>query len=79
VNGNWTFGYDDFGHVSSSSKTGQSFNWKYDPSGNRWQQNAPQGGPAPQYVFDANNHIIACGVVYDAAGNVTTDGFHAYT
>jgi RHS repeat-associated protein len=79
VNGNWTYTYDDFGHVSTSSKTGQSFNWKYDPAGNRWQQNAPQGGPAPQYVMDANNHISASdGVTYDAAGNVSNDGFHSY-
>jgi RHS repeat-associated protein len=80
VNGNWTYGYDDFGRVSSASKTGQSFNWKYDPAGNRWQQNAPQGGPAPQYSFDANNHITGSGVVYDAAGNITNDGLgNTYT
>ncbi len=34
-------------------------------------------GPAPQYSFDANNHIV--GYSYDAAGNLLNDTFHSYT
>jgi len=77
VNGNWTYAYDDFSRLSTSSKTGQAFNYKYDRFGNRWQQNATVGGgPQPQYMFDANNHIV--GNSYDAAGNMTNDGTASY-
>jgi RHS repeat-associated protein len=80
INGNWSYTYDDFGRVATSSKTGQSFSYQYDRLGNRWNQNAPQGGPAPQYSFDANNHITGSGVTYDAAGNITNDGLgNTYT
>src|SRR5207244_44633 len=45
-----------------------------------WQQNAPQGGPAPLYSFNSNNEITASGVLYDAAGNVLNDGLgNSYT
>jgi RHS repeat-associated protein len=76
VNGNWTFGYDQFNRLTSSNKnTGQqTFGYLYDRYANRWQQNAPQGGPAPQYVFDTNNHFVGSGVTYDALGEVLTDG-----
>ncbi|PYV98091.1 MAG: hypothetical protein DMG89_12210 [Acidobacteria bacterium] len=76
LNGPWSYTYDDFNRVASSNKGSgqQTFSYKYDRFGNRWQQNAPQGGPAPQYVFDANNHITSSGVIYDAAGNITNDG-----
>jgi YD repeat-containing protein len=61
--------------VSSNQNSGQqTFSYVYDVNGNRWQQNAPQGGPAPQYVFDNNNHFVGSGVTYDAAGNTSTDG-----
>jgi RHS repeat-associated protein len=80
LNGNWTYTYDDFGRLATSGKTGQAFEYKYDQFSNRWQQNVTQGsGPAPQYTFDANNHITTSGVTYDAAGNILNDGFHAYT
>src|SRR5437867_7615051 len=66
LNGNWAYTYDDFNRVATSNKGSgqQTFSYKYDRFGNRWQQNAPQGGPAPQYVFDANNHITSSGVIY---------------
>lgn len=78
ANGNWAYAYDAMNRLISSSKTGQSFTYVYDRFGNRLQQNAPQGGPAPQYSFDANNRIIGSSMVYDAAGNVTSDGTHTY-
>jgi RHS repeat-associated protein len=81
INGNWTYGYDQFNRVVSSNKNAgvQTFSYVYDRYGNRLQQNAPQGGPAPQYLFDNNNRIVGSGVIYDALGNVTNDGFHAYS
>jgi len=76
VNGNWVFGYDQFNRLLSSNKNSgqQTFSYDYDPYGNRWHQNAPQGGPAPQYIFNNNNHLNGSGVTYDALGEVLTDG-----
>lgn len=76
VNGNWAFTYDGFNRLLSSNKNSgqQTFTYDYDRYGNRWHQNAPQGGPAPQYIFDNNNHLNGSGVTYDALGEVQTDG-----
>jgi RHS repeat-associated protein len=76
VNGSWTFAYDQFNRLAGSNKNNgqQTFTYDYDRYGNRWHQNAPQGGPAPQYVFDNNNRIYGSGVTYDALGEVLTDG-----
>jgi RHS repeat-associated protein len=76
VNGNWTFTFDQFNRLTSSNRNSgqQAFTYDYDRYGNRWHQNAPQGGPAPQYSFDTNNHFLGSGVTYDVAGNVLTDG-----
>jgi len=75
VNGNWIFGYDPFNRLASSNNNGQqSFTYEYDRYANRWHQNAPQGGPAPQYTFDNNNHFVGSGVTYDALGEILTDG-----
>lgn len=87
INGNWTYTYDQFNRLAGSSQSSplQTFGYAYDRNGNRLQQNAPQGGPAPQYVFDSTtNHISGSSVTYDALGNVTQDGptsngFHTYT
>lgn len=78
LNGNWTYTYDDFNRISTSTKTGNAFNYKYDRFGNRWQQNVTTGsGPHPSYVLDASNHVSI--FTYDAAGNVENDTFHMYT
>ncbi len=75
LNGNWTYTYDDFSRLATSSKTGLAFNYKYDRYANRWQQNVTTGsGPNPSYTFDATNHISGSGIIYDAAGNITNDG-----
>jgi RHS repeat-associated protein len=76
VNGNWAFGYDQFNRLANSNKNSsqQTFNYQYDRYGNRWQQNAPQGGPAAQYLFDNNNRLNGSGVTYDVLGHVMTDG-----
>ena len=77
-NGNWTYGYDDFNRLLSSNKNSsqQTFTYEYDRYGNRWHQNAPQGGPAPQLSFTSNNRMD--GYSYDAAGNLLNDGAHSY-
>jgi RHS repeat-associated protein len=73
------FPYDDLNRVSVNESFGTVYGtYSYDRYGNRWQQTSPQGGPAPSYSFDtATNHIN--GLSYDAAGNMTNDGFHSYT
>jgi YD repeat-containing protein len=73
------YSYDEFNRLKSTSiRQGQkTFSYSYDRYGNRWQQNAPQGGPAPSYGFNKSNNQMS-GYGYDAAGNMTYDGFHNY-
>lgn len=71
------YGYDEFNRLTSLSGQ-QNFSYVYDRYGNRTQQNAPQGGPAPSYSFNTSTNQIV-GLGYDAAGNLTSDGFHSYT
>jgi RHS repeat-associated protein len=73
------FGYDEFNRLTSSniSQGQQTFSYVYDRYGNRTQQNAPQGGPAPSYSVNPSNNQITS-FSYDAAGNLTSDGFHTY-
>jgi RHS repeat-associated protein len=87
VNGSWTYTLDAMGRLSTSSKTGNAFNYQYDPAGNRWQQNVTTGsGPAPQYTFGTNNQIQGAGsgclpsanYCYDSAGNLLNDSFYQY-
>ncbi|MGC2163148.1 MAG: RHS repeat-associated core domain-containing protein [Silvibacterium sp.] len=78
------FGYDDFGRLASqnvnSGYSGQNFTYTYDRYGNRWAQNALNGGPSPSVSFNAaTNQINSSGYAYDAAGNLTSDGIHTYT
>jgi len=76
-------GYDEFNRLTSrtvNSGTTQNFTYVYDRYDNRWQQNALQTGPSPQLSFNtATNQINTSGYAYDAAGNMTNDGFHTYT
>ncbi len=75
-----SYGYDEFSRLASSTTTWgavQNLTWTYDRYGNRWQQNAPQGGPQPQLTFNTANNQVA-GDSYDAAGNLLSDGVHNY-
>jgi RHS repeat-associated protein len=80
-----SYNYDSFGRLSSltvNSGSPGSYSYVYDRWGNRWQQNEVNGsgGPQPQLSFNtATNQIGAGGYTYDAAGNMTYDGFHSYT
>jgi RHS repeat-associated protein len=88
VNGNWTYSYDAFNRLSSSScsasicpgsQSALGFQYKFDRFGNRWQQNLTAGsGAAPSYAFDANNRLVGSPFQYDAAGNLINDGSHTY-
>jgi RHS repeat-associated protein len=75
------FGYDDFNRLTSTNigNGTQTFQYVYDRSGNRWQQNAPQGGNSFSVAFnESTNQINSGGYAYDAAGNMTNDGSHSY-
>ena len=76
------YGYDEFNRLSSMTdySTGQQlYGYVYDRYGNRWQQNAVQGGSMSSVSIDpATNRINSAGYVYDAAGNLISDGFNAY-
>jgi RHS repeat-associated protein len=77
-----TYGYDNFNRLQSANygNGSQTYNYVYDRYGNRWQQNAPQGGNSFSASFDpATNRINSSGYTYDAAGNMTNDSFHTYT
>lgn len=80
VNGNWVYGYDDFNRLLNSSLNSgqQTFTYDYDRYGNRWHQNAPQGGPAPQFSFTNGKNQIDS-FTYDANGNLLGDGNHTYS
>ena len=81
VNGNWGYGYDDFNRLTGASKNSgqQTYNYVYDRYGNRWQQNAPQGGNQQLLTFNVSNNNRMDGYSYDAAGNLLNDGSSAFT
>jgi RHS repeat-associated protein len=74
ANGNWTYGYDDFNRLVASNKNAgqQTYSYVYDRFGNRWQQNAPQGGNVSLATFSGGNNRLD-GASHDAAGNMTHD------
>ena len=78
-----TYDYDEFNRLTSrtvNAGTVQNYAWVYDRYGNRWQQNALQGGSSSSVSFNtATNQINTAGYGYDAAGNMRNDGFHSYT
>ncbi len=78
-----TFGYDEFSRLTARTVTQgtvQNFTYTYDRYGNRWAQNAPQGGPALSITFNQSNNIInSSGFTNDVLGNVSNDTFHTYS
>jgi hypothetical protein len=74
------YSYDEFNRLTSLTVTAgpaANFTYTYDRYGNRWQQNAPQGGPQPQLSFNTATNQVS-GYAYDAAGNMINDGSHSY-
>jgi RHS repeat-associated protein len=79
--------YDEFDRMTAInvySGVVQNFTYTYDRYGNRWSQSAPQGGGTFSASYNAaTNQIIPTGpdaeYAYDAAGNMTNDGYHSYT
>lgn len=79
---NSSYSYDDFGRLSKTTMTAASYTYTYDRYGNRWNQTKTAGtGPSSQSLTfnTANNEVSGSGYTYDAAGNMTNDGFHSYT
>lgn len=82
INGTWSYTYDSLNRLSTASTSGQAFQYGYDSFGNRKNQTVTAGsGPQPTYTFNNNKNQLdpTTGVTYDAAGNVTWDGFHSYS
>jgi hypothetical protein len=58
----------------------QNFTYTFDRYGNRWAQNAPQGGPALSISFSKSNNIInSSGFSNDVPGNIANDSIHGYS
>ncbi len=58
----------------------QNFTYTYDRYGNRWAQNAPQGGPSLNVSMNSSNNIINTnGFANDIPGNIAGDGVHTYS
>ncbi len=78
-----SFGYDEFNRLTARTVTQgtvQNFTYTYDRYGNRWAQNAPQGGPALSISFNQGNNIISSsGFSNDVVGNIGNDTLHGYS
>jgi RHS repeat-associated protein len=89
VNGNWNYGYDNFGRLVSSGCSGAcpygesaiSYTYGYDVQGNRWNQTLTSQGSGDNitHSFGSWNHISDGSVSYDSAGEITNDSVYTYT
>jgi RHS repeat-associated protein len=73
ANGNWTYTYDDFNRLATSSETSPQtgYSYGYDRFGNRWSQTVTAGsGYNSSLTFDANNHFYENPNGIDIAGDV---------
>jgi RHS repeat-associated protein len=73
ANGNWTYTYDDFNRMVTSSETSPqtAYSYGYDRFGNRWSQTVTAGsGYNSSLTFDANNHFYENPNGIDIAGDV---------
>jgi RHS repeat-associated protein len=75
--------HDEFNRLTAKTTTQgtvQNFTYTYDRYGNRWAQNAPQGGPVLSISFNqGNNIIISSGFTNDVVGNIGNDTLHGYS
>jgi RHS repeat-associated protein len=83
VNGTWSYSYDQMNRLCNASHSGTlpqcgvsaSYNYSYDRFGNQWS-----GIGNLSVSFNAlNNRIDQLSSHYDAAGNLLSDGYTAYT
>jgi len=81
LGGGADYGYDEFNRLTSMNGPSQSFTYDYDRYGNRLHQDIVSGsGTTPGNSFDTStNQITTSGYVYDAAGNLKTDGLTHYS
>lgn len=83
-NGSWSYLYGNTNRLAQAIGPNFTLAHTYDHWGNRTSQLITAGSgtaaQAPQWShgYNANNRQAA-GLTYDAAGNVTYDGFHTYT
>jgi RHS repeat-associated protein len=79
VMGSWAFGYDKLDRLTSAAgPSSQSMSYAYDSFGNRWPTNQRSATSWSQFTT-ANQVPANNGVVYDAAGNVTSmAGLHSF-
>jgi RHS repeat-associated protein len=84
ANSNWAYTYDDMNRLTQATCTAnadqcpavQGLTYSYDRFGNRWTEKVTAGmGIQPAYNYNAKNQIDISGVTYDAAGDVTNDGY----
>jgi RHS repeat-associated protein len=80
VNGNWVYNYDPFNRVvGSNQNSGQAiYTYVYDIAGNRWQQNGPHMMTLSFTGNNTTNNNRADGLLYDASGNLLSDGIYCY-
>ena len=75
--GDWIYAYDDLDRLTSADGA-QTFDWQYDATGNRTQQQKTAGGAsaASIYTIEATSNrlssVDANARQYDAAGNTTS-------
>jgi RHS repeat-associated protein len=78
-----SFGYDEFNRLTARTVTQgtvQNYTCNYDRYGNRWAQNAPQGGFSESISFNTYNNIISTsGFANDIPGNIANDGYYSYS
>jgi RHS repeat-associated protein len=79
--GSWTYLYGNVNRLAQAVGPSFTLAYTYDNWSNRTSQLITSGsGSAPQWSHGYNtNNRQASGLTYDAAGNVTYDGFHTYT
>jgi RHS repeat-associated protein len=78
-----SYAYDGFDRLlARTANSVQDYSWVYDRFGNRWAQSytgSGSGSAFSQSFNTATNRLSTGGYTYDAAGNMTYDGFNSYT
>ncbi len=81
VNGNWSYGYDDFNRLitATNSAPQQGYSYAYDRYGNRWQQNLTAGsGSSVMATFTGAGSASSNGNCYHGAGPTNQPDGYCY-